>query len=414
MSKNTHFTGQPIYSQLLKFTNKEKIKKISKQSGHERYVKKLDGYTHFVSLLFGVLQRYDSLRELIIGLLSEANKLQHLGINYVARRSTIAEANNRRSSDFFQQIYADLYRTYRSTLADSRTSKFWEEHLFIMDSTTITLFSSILKGAGRNPKHGKKKGGIKVHSVIKATENVPYLTRFTSAATHDHFLMKEVSLPSGSFITFDRAYINYSEFERLTNQNIFYVTKMKKNLTYKIETDKMTVHPDGKVRYRDCMITFEKTNKNTEEQLIKHKSRKLEYWIEDEKGKLKTATLLTNNFDLEASEIVEIYDKRWQIELLFKQLKQNFPLKYFYGDSVNAIKTQIWITLIANLLLTLVKKQVRHKWAFSNLVTAIRQMLMYYIDMYKYLENPEKSLQILEEERAKSPPVIDLFNQSSA
>ena len=85
---------------------------------------------------------------------------------------------------------------------------------------------------------------------------------------------------------------------------------------------------------------------------------------------------MTNNFDMQEWDIVEIYARRWQIELLFKQLKQNFPLKYFYGESVNAIESQIWVSLIANLLLTVVRKKVRRKWAFSNLVTAVRQMLM--------------------------------------
>ena len=125
----------------------------------------------------------------------------------------------------------------------------------------------------------------------------------------------------------------------------------------------------------------------------------IEYWTAEKRH----ATLLTNNFELTEAEIIEIYDHRWQIELLFKQLKQNFPLKYFYGESVNAIESQIWVTLIANLLLTVVQKKVHRKWAFSNMVTAVRQMLMYYVDIFAFLEDPERTWETLNEQRCRPP-----------
>lgn len=114
--------------------------------------------------------------------------------------------------------------------------------------------------------------------------------------------------------------------------------------------------------------------------------------------------------DLDTEEIIEIYKYRWRIELLFKQLKQNFPLKYFYGDSVNAIKIQIWVALIANLLITIVKKRVKRPWSFSNLVTIIRQTLMYYINVYAFCENPEKAWLSKIKQREKKPVFLTLFD----
>lgn len=393
MRKVTTFSGQPQYLQLLNLTNRAKISNFSQKSGHDRYVKKLDGYTHFVALLFAVLMRYDSLRELVIGMMAEAQKLHHLGIDYLIRRSTLAEANNRRSSSFFASIYYDLYRQYKHLLADSRSEN-WVKRLYIMDSTTITLFSNILKGAGRNPKFGKKKGGIKAHTVIKADENVPCLVRFTSAATHDQVMLKYLSLPKGSILTIDRAYIDYAVFQQFTDNGIIYVTKMKKNLVYKTLSSKYMVTPNGQVSMKISIVEFTKGE-------LKHKARIVEYWEEWKKDSVR---LLTNDMDFEPEQIIAIYDKRWQIELLFKQLKQNFPLKYFYGESVNAIESQIWVTMIANLLLTVVHKQLKRKWAFSNMVTMIRQMLMYYIDLYAFLENPEKTWKDALEELHLGPP----------
>lgn len=394
MCKVTTFSGQPQYLQLLNLINRAKICKISQKEGYDRYVKKLNGHTHFVALLFAVLMGYDSLRELVIGMMAEARKLQHLGIDYLIRRSTIADANNRRPSKFFEQIYYTLYNRYKDVLSDSRSEE-WVKRLYILDSTTITLFSNILKGAGRNPKTGKKKGGIKAHTVIKAAENVPCLVRFTSAATHDQIMLKYLALPSGSIIAIDRAYIDYKVFEQFTERGIIYVTKMKKNLIYKTLSHQYRITPDGLVSMRISIVEFSKDD-------IIHKARIIEYW---EKGKKDSVRLLTNDMDFEPEQIKAIYDRRWQIELLFKQLKQNFQLRYFYGESVNAIETQIWVTMIANLLLTVVHKRIHRKWAFSNMVTMVRQMLMYYIDIYAFLEDPEAAWKhVLEGHR---PPPTD-------
>ena len=389
MSKDTHFIGQPVYVQLLNLVDRKKIKDLSLRGGHDRYVKKLDGYTHFVAFLFAVLMRFDTLRETIIGMMAEANKLQHLGVDYLVKRSTLSDANNRRSSQFFRDIYKHLYNRYRNILSDSRLSEV-EKRLYIIDSTTITLFSTILKGAGRNPKHGKKKGGIKAHCVIRYDEWTPHFVDFTSAATHDIRTLKELHLPAGSFIAMDRAYIDYAEMERLSQDKVFYVTKMKKNLVYRTLSSKTLMTPGGLVEMIISKVQFAKDD-------ITHISRMIEYWDKDGKH----ATLLTNNFELSEQEIICVYDNRWQIELLFKQLKQNFPLKYFYGESVNAIESQIWVCLIANLLLTVVNRKVKRRWAFSNLVTAVRQMLMYYVNILSFLENPERTWQEINEERCR-------------
>lgn len=389
MSKDTHFIGQPVYVQLLNLVDRKKIKDLSLRGGHDRYVKKLDGYTHFVAFLFAVLMRFDTLRETIIGMMAEANKLQHLGVDYLVKRSTLSDANNRRSSQFFRDIYKHLYNRYRNILSDSRLSEV-EKRLYIIDSTTITLFSTILKGAGRNPKHGKKKGGIKAHCVIRYDEWAPHFVDFTSAATHDIRTLKELHLPAGSFIAMDRAYIDYAEMERLSQEKVFYVTKMKRNLVYRTLSSKTLMTPDGLVEMIISRVQFAKDG-------VTHISRMIEYWNKDGKH----ATLLTNNFELSEREILGVYDNRWQIELLFKQLKQNFPLKYFYGESVNAIESQIWVCLIANLLLTVVNRKVKRRWAFSNLVTAVRQMLMYYVNILSFLENPERTWQEINEERCR-------------
>ena len=209
MGKNTNFSGQPIFSQLIKFIDKSEIRKIAKHHRAERYVKKFSTYNHVIVMLFVALEGFHSIREAILGLLANSHKLSHLGLSYLVRRSTFSEANQRRSSKVFGDIYMSVYRNHVSDLADSRLSDADLRRLYIMDSTTISLFKDILKGVGRNPKEGRKKGGIKAHTIIKASENVPCLIRYSEAVRHDHQFLKEVFiLVAGSIITFDKGYVD--------------------------------------------------------------------------------------------------------------------------------------------------------------------------------------------------------------
>lgn len=409
MGKSKHFSGQPLYSQVIKLLDKSKILQISREKGGERYVKRFDGWTHLIVMLYAVIMRFDSLREISASLQAEARKLRHLSITMMTSRSTLSDANKRRSERVFEAIYRDLYVTYRSRLSsDSRRDKEpqWMKRLQIIDSTTITLFSNLLfKGVGRHPKTGKKKGGIKVHTVIHANENVPSEIAFTSAATNDSFMLKPTTLNRGDIMAMDRAYIDYGKLEEMTQRGAIYVTKMKKNLKYNILNDTMYQTPNGLMQVRIQLVTFTKLLQGGE--VLVHQARIITY-VDEKKGKL--ISLLTNDMEWDPSEIIAIYRKRWEIELLFKQIKQNFPLKYFYGESANAIKIQIWVTLIANLLIMVMKKGLVRSWSFSGLATMLRITLMYYVDFYSLFNHPEKDWETCLEEIADSTPEPSLFD----
>jgi hypothetical protein len=409
MHKSSHFSGQPLYGQVIKLLDKSKILEISRKHNGEHYIKRYDGWTHLIVMLYAVIMRFDSLREITASLLAEARKLGHLGISVKTSRSTLADANKRRPEAVFEAIYRDLYAQYRAVLSsDSHSGKTpqWMKRLQIIDSTTISLFSNMLfKGVGRHPKIGKKKGGIKVHTVIHANEGVPSDIRFTSAATNDSFMLNPTQLYRGDIMAMDRAYIDYAKFEDLTRRGVIYVTKMKKRLRYTIQKDVMWQSPSGCMEIRIQHVTF--TKENNDGSSISHHARIITY-VDEPKHKL--ISLLTNDMEFDPSEIIDIYRKRWEIELLFKQMKQNFPLKYFYGESANAIKIQIWVTLIANLLLMVMQKGLKRKWSFSGLATMVRITLMYYVDFYSLFNNPEKDWEMILAKASDSPPAPDLFS----
>jgi hypothetical protein len=387
MSKSNFFTGQPIFSQVLSFLPKSSIDRIADECQADRYCRYFTTHSHLVSILYAVFNKCNSIRELTSGLMAWEQRINHLGLDHFPKRSTISDANTRRSEDVFGKIYHFLYTRHKHLLPDSRKHK--GSKLFIADSTTISLFQEVLRNAGRSPANGKRKGGVKVHTLIQSDEDVPCMIRFTSAAAHDSPFLKEIQLPEGSILVFDKGYNDYSQFQRFSDEKVTWITRKRKNAVYKI-TERQHVN-DSQVERgikKDRLILLGH-NHHTNHAFVK---ARLINFKDPESG--KNFQFVTNNTKLAASTIASLYKKRWQIEILFKRLKQNYPLKYFLGDTENAIKIQIWCSLIADLLIKIVKSMAGRKWSFSNLASIVRIHLMTYIDLFAFLKNPEKSLQL--------------------
>lgn len=380
MNKSKNFSGQPIIKQLLKLLPTSTIARTAHKYKSDRYYKRFKTYDHLVTMLYATLSGVSSLRELSTILLACEGRIGHLNLTYFPKRSTLSDANKKRSSEVFANIYYSLLNQYCGFLSDSSSLSLPVKHLSIVDSSTISLFSDILKGAGRNPINGKKKGGIKMHTMINALEDVPCLVRFTSAATHDHTFLKDLDLEKGSFVVFDKAYNDYGQFAQWTDGDIYFVTRQKENARYTsiAEFDLSDTTSDAVLR--DERITVRKKDKTVG-------LRRVAYW---DAGTNKVFEFITNNFLISPDKIAGIYKHRWQIETMFKRLKQNFPLKYFLGDNQNAIEIQIWCGLIIQLLMLVIQRKTKRRWAYSNMVSVIRFHLMTYIDLFKFLENPSK------------------------
>lgn len=379
MNKNNKFSGKPIISQIISLLDRQKINRTAKENQSDRYYKRFRTIEHLITMIYVVLSGCSSLREITSIILACEGKINHLGIKYFPKRSTISDANRKRSSKVFSEIYFGLYNQYRRIISDSRLKDRVINNLQIVDSTTISLFSDILKGVGRNPINGKKKGGIKMHTMINVAEDVPCLLRFSSAATHDHTFLKDLELKKGSIVVFDKGYTDYSQYLRWTLESVYFVTRQKENAVYTSLTEYDIPNTIDNGIIRDEKIQIEKDGQSIE-------LRRIAYWYEEHK---KVYEFITNNYLLPADKIAEIYKRRWQIELLFKRLKQNFPLKYFLGDTQNAIEIQIWVSLIVQLLMLVIQRTAKRKWAFSNLISVVRFHLMTYIDLYKFLKSPD-------------------------
>jgi hypothetical protein len=390
MSKGTFSAGQPIFSQVLSYVSKTGIDRIAEDFQADHACRYFTTYNHLVTMLYAVFNKCSSIREVITGLMAWEHRINHLGIDIAPKRSTLSDANARRSEEVFGKIYEHLYAKHRHFLPDSRKKK--TSKLFIADSTTISLFQEVMRSAGRNPLNGKRKGGVKVHTLVQSDEDVPCLIRFSSGAGHDSPFLKDIKLPDGSLIVFDKGYNDYSQFQRFSDEKVSWITRKRKNAVHKT-LEKRTVSQAQSVKgvKKDRLILLG-NSQNPKTTLIK--ARLIDF-VDLESG--KKFQFLTNNTHLSAASIAALYRKRWQIEILFKRFKQNYPLKYFLGDNENAIKIQIWCALISDLLIKIIKSLAGRKWSFSNLASLVRIHLMTYIDLFTFLTNPESAL------KTKSP-----------
>jgi len=385
MNKSNYFFGQSVFGQLISLIDSDLIKGVVKKHNSDYYTKKFSTSDHLISMLFSSFANCSSLREVAGAMLGLKGKTNHFQLKNIPHKSTLSDANARRTHLVFEEVYYSLYNKYGAIISDSRKIYDWENKLEIIDSSTISLFKDILSCVGREPMNGKRKGGIKVHTQINLHEKVPKLIWFSAATTHDKQFLQHVKLDKGKIAVFDKGYNDYKTFDEFTTQGIYFVTRLKSNASYEsiTENDIPDYLDNGVLKDEIIRVDVKENGKY----LKTTELRRIAYWDEENK---RCFEFVTNLIGMNAGHIALIYKRRWQIELLFKQLKQNFPLKYFLGDNENAIKIQIWCTLIVNLLLTVIHKKVKRRWAFSNLVSFCRLHLFNYIHLIKFLENPEK------------------------
>lgn len=383
MGKSTIFFGTSVFGQLISLIEDNIIVKSAKKYNSDHYIKHFKTKDHLISMLFCAFAKCTSLREVSGAMLGLSGKTKHFRLDHIPYRSTLSDANKRRDAEVFREIYMSLLRQYKHLISDSRIKDVINKQIEIFDSTTISLFQDIMKCVGRKPKDGKRKGGIKVHTIINVDEVVPKMIWITNASTNDHVLLKKLRFDSNTIYVFDKGYNDYKAFKMLDENKTCFVTRIRDNAVYQIlENHEICSNIHSGV-LEDTII--ELTVKD--EAKSKLKLRKVRFYDRVLKREFE---FICNLFDMRPDLIAAIYKIRWQIELLFKQLKKNFPLKYFLGDNENAIKIQVFCVLIANLLMAVVQKQLKRKWSFSNLVSFCKIHLFNYINLIKFLENPDK------------------------
>jgi hypothetical protein len=247
-----------------------------------------------------------------------------------------------------------------------------------------------MQSTGSYGLNGKKKGGLKAHLLVRAKDNLPCFIRVTHGKQGDSSFLPLVKLPAGSIVVMDKGYRNYQQLISWNDQKITWVSRLHARAVYKIvNLNALNSHQQNQGVQQDAFI--ELGNPKTISINPIQKARLITFY---DAITGKQLYFITNDLKLAASTIADIYKRRWQIELLFKRIKQNFQLHSFLGDNENAIRIQLWCTFIADLLVKIIKDQVdkKRKWSMANLAGLIRLHLGTYIALYEFLHNPEKAL----------------------
>lgn len=380
MNKSSDYLGQPVFSQVLSLLSRSSLRDVIVNHHANRYYKKLHLWEHLVSMLYCVFSGCTSLREVQVGLEVCQGKLSHLSLSYVPPRSTLSDGNKKRPAKVFGSVYEKVYSFYKKRMSDSSLDPKILKRLFIADSSTISLFKAILKAAGKKPGNGKSKGGIKVNTLLNAEMNMPVVVNFMASAMNDRGFLKHIQdLPRYSIIVFDKGYESFSYFHDFTQNDIYFVTRQKETAAYtSIEEFDIDQQPSSILKDERIEVIYKTKNGDA----IPLKLRRIAFW---DSYNQRAFVFITNNFELTSIQVADIYKNRWQIELFFKKLKQNFPLVYFLGDNANAIEIQIWCALIALLLLQVLHHGHRSKMAFSLLASIVRQHLMNYVSLYSII-----------------------------
>jgi hypothetical protein len=231
----------------------------------------------------------------------------------------------------------------------------------LFDSSTVSLFVEVFKGAGRNPLNGKKKGGLKIHTKMPLSGFVPDFIHLTEAACNDKTFLGQLNPDTGTIYIFDKGYVNYQVWDRWTKQGVFYLTRLNDNAHYEV----LTGQPNHISQYADGGIVADQIIRlNTNETVL---DARLIIYKDHVSGKV--LKFISNMFTYQPTTITQLYKYRWDIEVLFKQIKQNFELNYFFSDSSEGIKTQVWVALIANLIFTVIHRQAKECELFTTIVS---------------------------------------------
>jgi Transposase DDE domain/Domain of unknown function (DUF4372) len=395
MGKDSNFLGQPVFGQIVSLVPAKLVAEIAAKRLSDRYYKKFKTFDHVLTMLYAAMSGVDTLRAVELGLMGASTRLAHVGMARIPPRSTISDGNKLRSSEVFADIYQALNLYYRPLLSDSRLENEVFSRLSIIDSTTMSLFKDILKAAGRSPASGKRKGGIKAQVTMDSATGLPKVVRFSSGASADTPYMKKAKLAKGDIAVFDMGYCDYGVFRSWGIEGIHFVTRQKENALFTVVTDFELSELCAPCIGSDQII--EVVDPGSKECF------QLRRIVRKAEGDSQELVFWTNILTLNPGKIAAIYKQRWQIELLFRCLKQNFPLQYFLGDNRNAIEIQIWCCMIAHLLYKVILHQNKTKWAFSNFCDLIRQHLFTYINLAEFVKNPERALRDKIKTKARSP-----------
>ena len=361
-----------LFHSMLNFIPRHQFEALENQHSTGRRSRGFSRWNQFVHLMFMQLTGRSSLRDGIQAMNSRLKNLYHIGAKPVAR-ATFADANNMRPASLYESLFEKVYQRCRM-ISPKHKFKFKNE-LYSLDSTVIDLSLGAFPWASFR----RTKSAIKVHTIMNHSGYLPAFVSITDGKKHESKVASSFRLPKGSIVAEDRAYTDYGWFAQLQQNGVFFVTRQKSNAVYKVILRRAVNKKQGLCSDQTIQLTGSKGL------LCPHPLRRIGYRDPETK---KHYVFITNNLKLSAKTIADIYKERWQIEIFFRWIKQNLKIKAFIGNSRNAVMTQVYVALIAYLLLCMFKFLAKISVSLQNLLRVIQLNLFRRCSLKELFESP--------------------------
>ncbi len=349
--------GKYVFSQLMSLLSSTSFNSCVKRYDGDYKIKRFSCWQQFLCMSFGQLTHRESLSDAILCLTANSNKLYHVGIGEIVSKSTLSKANENRN----WRIYADLAmllieQAKTLYLGDSDLEVDLKNNVFAIDATTIDMCLSAFHWA----KFRTTKGGIKMHTQLDLKTAIPEFIHITPAAVHEVNILDQIFFQQDSFYILDRGYTDFERLYKIHQSDAFFVIRAKGNLNFsRVYSHKVNKKKGVMCDQSICLNNYYVSKEYPE------KLRRIKFYDEENN---RVLVFLTNNFDLKATEIAQLYKHRWKIELFFKWIKQHLKIKSFWGRTENAVKTQIWIAITVYVLVAIAKKRFKLKQSLYEIL----------------------------------------------
>ncbi len=329
---------------------------VNRHNG-EYKVKEFSCWKQFLCMTFGQLTHRESLSDTMLCLKANANKLYHLGIGELVAKSTVAKANENRPCQIYEDLAMLLIQEAKQLyLGDSNLEIDLKSNVFAIDATTIDLCLSAFYWA----TFRSTKGGIRLHTQLDLKTSIPVFIAITTASVHEVNALDYITFEANSFYIMDRGYIDYKRLYNIHQSKAFFVTRAKDNMNFRRLYSLLVNKKEGVMCDQSIVV-----NGFYAKDYYPEKMRRIKFFDTDTNNEL---IFLTNNFQLKAIEIAQLYKHRWKIELFFKWIKQHLKIKSFWGQSENAVKTQVWIAVSVYVLVAIAKKKFKLKQSLYEIL----------------------------------------------
>lgn len=346
--------GKFVFAQIVEFLPRYEFEKCVKRYKGDFHTKSLSSYNHLLQLIFGQITSCTSLRDICLCLKAHQNNLYHLGIRQQVNQSSLSRANEKRDYRIFQDFGYHLIEQVRPLFAKERTPLIdLEETIFALDSTSISV--SISLAAWASGKYSR--GAVKMHTLLDLRGNIPTFIHISDGTWHDSNAMDYIQFESNAVYTMDKAYVDLTALNKMDSIGAYFVTRAKSVMRYRI-IETMDTNEDDILADQLVMLTGHKSSR-----LYPKPLRIVQYRDAETNEEL---TFISNNMDISALDIANIYRNRWQIEVFFKWIKQNMTVKRMWGYSENAVRIHLWTAIISYLLMAKIKANLQTEYSITE------------------------------------------------